>query len=132
MSTLRLVSKHSRSSDNMGFYFVLRKFERSYDASKNLCWTVRAWILRSRFFLEYHPSSSNIPRCQDQSRVKAWFYDSSGDWILITSYPYFVWKVDGGFLCNSVCSCLLLTYFGAKYSFYLSTTSYKGTYWEQI
>ena len=30
-------------------------------------------------FLEYHPSSSNITRCQVPSRVRAWFHDSSGD-----------------------------------------------------
>ena len=28
-------------------------------------------------FLEYHLSSSNISRCQVQSRVMAWFYDSA-------------------------------------------------------
>ena len=30
-------------------------------------------------FLEYHPSSSNIVRCQVPSRVWAWFYDSADD-----------------------------------------------------
>ena len=30
-------------------------------------------------FLEYHPSSSNITRCQIPSRVRAWFHDSAGD-----------------------------------------------------
>ena len=35
-------------------------------------------------FLEYHPSSSNITRCQVPSRVRAWFHDSAGD---IDFYP---------------------------------------------
>ena len=30
-------------------------------------------------FLEYQPSSSNITRCQVQSRVRAWFHDSADD-----------------------------------------------------
>ena len=29
--------------------------------------------------LEYHPSSSNVTRCQVPSHVKAWFRDSAGD-----------------------------------------------------
>ena len=31
------------------------------------------------FFLEYHPSSINIIRCQVPSRVRAWFRDLAGD-----------------------------------------------------
>ena len=34
---------------------------------------------QSRYFLEYHPSSSNITRCQVPSRVRAYFHDSAGD-----------------------------------------------------
>ena len=34
---------------------------------------------QSIFFLEYHPSSSNITRCQILSRVRAWFHDSAGE-----------------------------------------------------
>ena len=30
-------------------------------------------------FLEYHPSSNNITRCQVSSRVSAWLHDPSGD-----------------------------------------------------
>ena len=30
-------------------------------------------------FLGYHPSSSNVTRCQVPSRVRAWFHDSAGD-----------------------------------------------------
>ena len=33
-------------------------------------------------FLEYHPSSSNITRCQVQSRVRAWFHDSAVDTVI--------------------------------------------------
>ena len=33
-STLRLVSKETRSSENLRLYFVLRKFKRSHDASR--------------------------------------------------------------------------------------------------
>ena len=35
--------------------------------------------LGSQYFLEYHPSSRNITRCQVPSRVRAWFHDSAGD-----------------------------------------------------
>ena len=67
--------KQSRSNKYLSLYFVLRKFKRSYDASQNLCWTVRT----VDYFLEYHPSASNITRCQVLSRVRAWFHDSAGD-----------------------------------------------------
>ena len=33
----------------------------------------------SWYFLEYHPSSNKITRCQFRSRVWAWFYDAEGD-----------------------------------------------------
>ena len=33
---------------------------------------------QSIFFLEHHPSSSNITRCHVPSRVRAWFRDSAG------------------------------------------------------
>ena len=29
--------------------------------------------------MEYHPSSSDITRCQVPSLVRAWFHDSAGD-----------------------------------------------------
>ena len=74
-----LVSKQSRPGECLSLYFVLRTFKRSYDASQNLWCTVRPSILRSRYFLEYHPSSSNIAHCQVPSRVRAWFHDSAGD-----------------------------------------------------
>ena len=78
---ITLVSKQSRSSEYLSLYFVLRKIKRSYDASQNLWWTIRAEIMHSTkfFFLEYHPSSSNITHCQVPSRVGAWFHDSLGD-----------------------------------------------------
>ena len=54
---------------------------------------------QSIFFLEYHPSSSNITRCQVQLRVRVWFHDSEGDIIFFyqnVSQPirinYFTWK----------------------------------------
>ena len=34
---------------------------------------------QSIIFLEYHPQSSNITRCQVPSRVGLWFHDSVGD-----------------------------------------------------
>ena len=81
------------------FYSVLRKFKRSYDASQNLWWTVRASILHGRYYLEYHPSSSNITRRGVPSRVRAWFHDAAGDMILFLSYVcqsirlnYLTWK----------------------------------------
>ena len=36
-------------------------------------------IVRSRYFLKYHPSSRNITRCQVTSRVRVWFQDSAVD-----------------------------------------------------
>ena len=76
---ITLVSKQSRASEDLSLYFVLRTFKRSYDASLNLWWTVRAIILHIRYFLEYHSSSSNSTLCQETSRVRAWFHDSAGD-----------------------------------------------------
>ena len=35
--------------------------------------------MRSRYFWEYQPFSSNITRCQVPSRVRAWFNDSAGN-----------------------------------------------------
>ena len=52
---------------------------------------------QSRYFLEYHLSSSNITRCQVPSRVRAYFHDSAGD-IDFYHMPqqirinYFTWK----------------------------------------
>ena len=77
--SLGLVSKQSRSSEYWRLYFLLRKCKRSYYSSQNLWWTANAYILRSRYFLEYHPSSSSITRCQVPSRVRMWFHDSMGD-----------------------------------------------------
>ena len=53
-----------------------RKFKRSYKISQNLWWT----FLRSLYFSEYHPSSSNITRCQVPSCVRAWFHNSAESW----------------------------------------------------
>ena len=39
----------------------------------------RIQSVQSVLFLEYHPSSSNITRCQVPSRVRTWFHDSAGD-----------------------------------------------------
>ena len=55
--------------------FVFRIFKRSDDASQNLWWTVRA-LLHSRYCLDYHPSSSNITRCQVRSCVRVLLNDS--------------------------------------------------------
>ena len=50
-------------------------------------------------FLEYHPSSSNITRCQVPSRVRAWYHDSAGDIIqLLAGFEdnsSFDWPEDG-------------------------------------
>ena len=51
----------------------------SYSVNSNAHTTPVRIILRSRYFLEFHPSSSNITRCQVPSRVRAWFHDSAGD-----------------------------------------------------
>ena len=90
-STLRLVSKQSRSSEYLSLYFVLCIFKRSYDACQNLRWTVRASIRRSRYFLKYHPSSSNITRCQVLHMLGCGFMIQ---WVIFQPIRinYFTWK----------------------------------------
>ena len=73
-------SKLCRSSEYLSLYFVLRIFKRSYDASQKIYGEPYAHKFYAvDIFLEYHPSSSNITRCQVPSRVRAWFHDSAGD-----------------------------------------------------
>ena len=68
------------------------------DIYQNIWWTVRAYILGSQYFFEYHLSSSNITNCQVPSRVRARFHDTGGDkghtsetehnhvWIMVNGY----------------------------------------------
>ena len=71
---ITLVLKQSRASEYFSLYVVPGKFKRSYDASKNLLWTVSAYCAQS-----YRPPSSTKTRCQVPSRTRAWFHDSASD-----------------------------------------------------
>ena len=57
---------------------------------------------QSIFFLEYHPSSSNITRCQVPSRVRAWFHDSAGD---IDFYPMSLSQSESTILHERIIVC---------------------------